>query len=98
MTKLATDDDQLDPLERMDQEDEQEDEREESTPEQPEQPEGTPAVVELGPEIENEIKKVIVPEESDSSAVKAKNHLIPRKLIEEPLDPSKDLWDEDGSI
>jgi hypothetical protein len=57
---------------------------------------------ELPPEIEEEIRKVIVPEhEIVASGGKPKNnsHLLPPDLINTPLDPAKDLWDEDsGSI
>lgn len=56
----------------------------------------------LPPEIEEEIKKVIIPEhEIVASGGKPKNnsHLLPLDLVNTPLDPAKDLWDEDsGSI
>lgn len=62
----------------------------------PEEPARTP--VDLPPEIEEEIEKVMVVEEPESVAAKPKSHMIPAHLINEPLKP-EDLWDEnDGTI
>jgi len=101
-------DDQLDPLEQADLDEELADEHDEDATAtvsddaaQPSDDSPTAAATaDLDPEIVEEIKRVMVDEELvvEQSTVKPKTHMIPQNLIDRPLDPATDLWDEDGSI
>ena len=99
MPPLQTDD--HDPLELQDMQEATDEEDEEGhigegngqTPE-------APVIPELTPEVEDEIRRAMADDElEETPSPKSKSHLIPEDLINQPLDPSKDLWDEDsGSI
>ena len=100
MPALPTDD-QLDPLEQADLEETLSDEEgaEGALETEDTAPGGQPAA-DLDPEIVEEIKRVMVTDDElvdDGTTVKSKGHMIPEKLISQPLRP-EDLWDEDGTI
>jgi len=102
MPVLPTDD-QLDPLEQADLDETLADD-EEADPGSAHDADaaatGTAPTTELDPEIIEEIKRVMVADDElvdDGATVKSKGHMIPEKLISQPLRP-EDLWDEDGTI
>ena len=56
-----------------------------------------PISTELTPELEEELRRAMVTDEvEESSAVKAKGHMLPEELIKKPLNPAEDLWSEDS--
>lgn len=94
-------DDQLDPLEQADLDETlAEEEGAEGALDAEEHPSSTQPAADLDPEIVEEIKRVMVADDElvdDGATVKSKGHMIPEKLISQPLRP-EDLWDEDGTI
>ena len=102
MSALPGENDQLDSLDPLEEADREELMEEESNEEGANAtPEEQAAPVDLPPEIEAEIKKVIVSDDELEPPVtskgKSNSHMIPKDLIDQPLDPSTDLFDE-GSI
>jgi len=102
-------DDQLDPLEQADLDEEMADEHDEDAAAsvsddvaQPTDDTGAATTaVDLDPEIVEEIKRVMVDEDLvvEQSTVKPKTHMVPQRLIDQPLNPETDLWNEgDGTI